>query len=91
MAIRDDDPTRPALDHAYADYRTAMSCWRAAAKAGHVETTERAAERLLQARVLLYRSLVASGWQAPPGVEVQLERDVALVDAPADFEALLSA
>lgn len=90
MALRDDDPAQPELDVAYAGYRSAMTCWRAAAKAGHVETTERAAEQLLQARVVLYRSLVATGWQPPPSVEVQLERDVALVSAPEDFEAMLA-
>ncbi|MCW2680896.1 MAG: hypothetical protein JWM62_2297 [Frankiales bacterium] len=90
MATRDEDPTQVELDGAYAEYRAAMTGWRAASKAGHVETTERAAERLLHARVVLYRSLVASGWDPPADVEVQLDRDVALVEAPADFKALLA-
>ncbi len=85
-----DDPTQPALDRAYADYRAAMTSWRAASKAGNADSAERAAEQLLRARVVLYRSLVATGWQPPPDVAVQLERDVALVDVPVDFEALLS-
>ena len=90
MALHDADPTQTELDRAYAEYRGAMTGWRAASKAGHVETTERAAERLLQARVELYRSLVATGWQPPPAVVIQLDRDAALVDAPRDFDALLA-
>ena len=90
MAIRDEDPTQKELDRAYAEYRSAMTGWRAASKAGHPETAERAAERLLQARVDLYRSLVATGWEPPPAVEVQLDRDAALLEAPRDFEALLA-
>lgn len=78
------------LDRAYAAYRGAMTRWRAACKAGHAETTERAVERLLQARVELYRRLVATGWEAPPDVVVQLDRDAALIAAPKDFEPLLS-
>lgn len=76
------------LQRAYARYRAAMTAWRAAAKA--TASTDEADERLLQARVELYRALVGTGWQAPADVTVQLERDVALVEAPSDFEAILS-
>ncbi len=89
MAPRDDPQAE--LASAYEAYRSAMRTWRAAAGAGHAETTERAAELLLAARVTLYCSLVATGWSPPAAVEVQLERDVELVSAPTDFEALLSA
>lgn len=77
------------LRGAYEDYRAAMTSWRAAAKAGHAEATERTAARLLNARVVLYRCLVATGWSPPAAVEVQLDRDAALVAAPTDFDALL--
>lgn len=90
MAIGAEDLAQTELDRAYAAYRGAMTGWRAASKAGHAETVERAADRLLQARVELYRSLVATGWEAPPEVVVQLDRDAALIAAPDDFEALLS-
>lgn len=83
------NPAEDALRAAYEDYRAAMTSWRAAAKAGNADTTEHFAERLLRARVVLYRCLVATGWTPPAAVEVQLDRDVALVEAPADFEALL--
>jgi hypothetical protein len=83
------DAAQTELRGAYEDYRAAMTSWRAAAKAGNPETTERAAARLLSARVVLYRCLVSTGWAPPPAVEVQLNRDAALVAAPDDFEDLL--
>lgn len=82
-------PPEEALARAYAEYRSAMRSWRSAAKAEHAESEERAADRLLTARVVLYRCLLATGWHPPAAVEVQLDRDVALVEAPQDFEALL--
>lgn len=84
------DPLQRALARSYAEYRRAMTAWLAAAKVGHAGTSEQAAERLLHARVGLYRALVDTGWSPPPGVMAQLDRDVALVEAPADFEALLT-
>ena len=84
-----EDRSQDELARAYTAYRAAMAGWRAAAKAGNAESAERAADRLLHARVDLYRRLVATGWTPPPAVEVQLDRDVALVEAPTDFEALL--
>lgn len=89
MLLHDDDATRAALQDAYAEYRAAMTGWRAAAKVGHKDTTERTTDRLLAARVRLYRCLLATGWAPPPAVEVQLDRDAALVAAPSDFDALL--
>jgi hypothetical protein len=83
------DPAEVELRGAYEDYRAAMTSWRAAAKAGNPEATERTAERLLNARVVLYRCLLATGWAPPAAVEVQLDRDAALVGTPADLEALL--
>jgi hypothetical protein len=83
--------TRQAeLQDAYEHYRSAMRSWRSAAKAGNAEATERAAELLLTARVTLYRSLLATGWVPPQAVEVQLDRDAALLDAPAEFDPMLA-
>ncbi len=83
------DAEQAELHEAYQVYRSAMTGWRAAAKAGHPETTERAAERLLHARVGLYRRLLATGWGPPPGLSAQLDRDAALLEAPEDFDELL--
>ena len=84
------DPSKVELHNAYQEYRRAMSSWRAASKAESILAAETAADRLLQARVALYRSLLATGWQPPPAVTVQLERDAALLEAPQDFDALLA-
>jgi hypothetical protein len=78
------------LQRAYQEYRAAMAAWRAASRAGKREQVDAAAERLLVARVSLYRTLVDTGWEPPAAVAVQLDRDVALVDVPEDLEALLS-
>lgn len=87
--MADDRTGREAeLQRAYAEYRAAMTAWRAADKAN--ATTDATDERLLQARVQLYRALVGTGWVAPAGVTIQLERDIALVEAPRDFEAVLA-
>ena len=87
-----DQPRAQAELHAsYQAYRSAMATWRAASKAGHPETTERAADSVLVARVALYRSLLATGWEPPHEVEAQLDRDVALLAAPAEFEKMLAA
>lgn len=90
-----DDPLavrmQQALRTAYADYRAAMTGWRSAAKAENAAVAEAAAERLLQARVTLFRALVATGWAPPAALSVQLERDAALLASPADFDALLEA
>lgn len=85
-----EDAAQQALHAAYEEYRNAMSGWRAGAKSGSAETSERLAGRLLQARVGLYRALVTSGWVPPHDVGVQLDRDAALMDAPQDFDALLA-
>ena len=85
------DAAQSRLHAAYQEYRAAMSAWRAAAKAESAETDERYADRLLHARVVLYRTLVESGWVPPATVAVQLDRDIALVEAPQDFDALLGA
>ena len=85
------DDTRAQLQDAYQHYRVAMEAWRFAGKSGDAETAERAAGVLLSARVALYRSLLATGWVPPHDVEVQLDRDAALLAAPAeDFERLLA-
>lgn len=81
----------PDLHVPYREYRTAMAGWRAAARAEDRAASDAAADRLLQARVTLYRALVTSGWGPPPGLSAQLERDAALIDTPDDFEALLNA
>lgn len=81
---------QPALAAAYAEYRSAMTSWRAASKAEAPAASETATERLLRARVRLYRELLAAGWGPPPEVGAQLDRDVALVEAPEDFDTLLT-
>lgn len=90
MRAEPQDPVEAGLVRAYAEYRSAMTSWRAASGAGHAATAEQAAEqatdRLLHARVGLYRQLVATGWRPPRSVEVQLDRDAALVAAPSDFD-----
>lgn len=77
------------LQQAYAEYRTAMAAWRSASRAGSSDVVESAGNRLIHARVALYRALVATGWDPPPGVAVQLDRDIALVEVPEDLESLL--
>lgn len=79
------------LEQAYQDYRVAMAAWRAASQARVPALVDEAGDRLIAARVGLYRALVGTGWQAPPAVAVQLDRDIALVDVPEDLEALLLA
>jgi hypothetical protein len=82
-------PAQQVLQGTYAEYRAAMAGWRSAAKAENVAVAEAAAERLLQARVLLFRALVDSGWTPPAPLAAQLERDAALLATPDDFEAVL--
>ncbi len=84
------DQEPDGLEQAYADYRSAATTWRAASRVGQTEIVERAAERLLAARVGLYRALTSAGWGPPEPVVVQLERDAALLAAPDDFEHLLA-
>ena len=83
------DRTQQTLHSAYAEYRAAMTAWRAGGRSGDGSVTEAADERLLCARVALYRALVDSGWSPPAGLSAQLERDAALLAAPDDFDALL--
>ena len=83
------DRTQQTLHGAYAEYRAAMSAWRAADRSDDGRVVEAADERLLCARVALYRALVDSGWSPPAGLTAQLERDAALLAAPDDFDALL--
>ena len=78
------------LESAYADYRSTVSAWRAAVAVKDLERVECAAERLIGARVTLYRALTADGWGAPAPVVLQLERDAALLAAPTDFDVLLA-
>ncbi|MEX2291390.1 MAG: hypothetical protein WD794_13835 [Mycobacteriales bacterium] len=84
------EPYEVELQAAYQRYRSAASAWRSASKAQSAQTCEAAAERLLHARVGLYRLLVASGWGPPAGVGAQVERDAALLEVPGDLEALLA-
>ena len=80
------------LQTAYDVYRAASRAWRSAAAAGPASArVDSCAEQLLLARVGLYEALSATGWEAPPTVEVQLERDRALASVPQDLEALLVA
>ena len=77
------------LEQAYAEYRSAMTAWRSASKAGSSDLVESAGNRLIGARVALYRTLLATGWVPPTQVAVQLDRDIALVEVPDDLEPLL--
>lgn len=80
------------LDAAYQEYRTAMTTWRAASKGDHPGAGEAATDRLLHARVALFTALVRTGWDPPPEVQKQIERDAALIAVPVDdLAALLSA
>lgn len=80
------------LQAAYDVYRAASQAWRSVAAGGPASPrVDSCAEQLLLARVRLYEALAATGWEAPPTVEVQLERDRALASVPQDLEALLVA
>lgn len=85
----DSDPVQAELQSAYQEYRSAMSAWRSAVKAGSSTGTDATMERMLRARVALYRALLATGWSAPAPVAHQLERDAALLEAPNHFDALV--
>lgn len=83
--------SRQDLEAAYQAYRTASMAWRAAASGRPTASyVDACAERLLKARVGVYEALAATGWEAPPTVAVQLERDRALIAVPEDLEALLT-
>lgn len=84
-------PVQQALQAAYAEYRQAMAGWRSAAKAENLRVAEAATDRLLQARVLLFRALVDSGWAPPAPLAAQLERDAALLETPDAFEVVSGA
>lgn len=84
------DPAQVELHSAYQEYRSAMAAWRAAVKAGSSSTTDASTERMLRARVALYRALLATGWTAPAPVAHQLERDAALLDATNNVDARVS-
>lgn len=85
----DREPDQGELQSAYSEYRSAMAAWRSAVTADS-SRTEAATERMLHARVALYRALIVAGWQPPAGIAQQLERDAALVETPEDFDALLA-
>ena len=87
--LSDADRIQAELQSAYEEYRSAMTAWRSAVKAGSSTGTDATMERMLRARVALYRALLAAGWDAPAPVAHQLERDAALLEAPADFDALV--
>lgn len=86
----DADPVEVELHRAYQEYRSAMAAWRSATKVGSTSGTDATTERMLRARVALYRALVATGWSAPAPVAHQIERDAALLEAHAGFDAVLS-
>ena len=86
-----DGTSEAELDAAYQAYRSAMTTWRGASKAGHPEASDAAADRLLHARVALYKALIGTGWGPPPEVQKQIERDAALIAVPVDeLESLLA-
>ncbi|MCU1590904.1 MAG: hypothetical protein JWP11_2160 [Frankiales bacterium] len=70
-----DEPTE--LEAAFARYRAAQLALR-----GHHKPALADVEAALEARVELFRCLVASGWVAPETVARQIDLDAVLVDQP---------
>lgn len=67
-----------ALQRLYDRYRVVVAAHRAQKRASSLQS----AEAVIQARVLLYEHLVATGWDPPAEIRKQLELDALLVDQP---------
>ena len=68
----------PALQRLYDRYRVAVAAHRAQR---HINGLP-AAEALIEARVMLYEHLVATGWDPPEDLRRQLALDALLVEQP---------
>ena len=69
----------PVLERLFARYRAALAANRVAGPAAKSLTT---VDAVLEARVLLFEHLVATGWAPPADVERQLAVDVLLLEQP---------
>lgn len=68
----------PALERLYDRYRVVVAAHRAQKRISGL----RAAEAVIEARVMLYEHLVASGWDPPEELRRQLELDALLAEQP---------
>jgi hypothetical protein len=66
------------LERLFTRYRRALADNRTAGPARSLAT----AEAVLEARVVLFEHLVATGWAPPPAVERQLALDALLMEQP---------
>ena len=67
------------LEKLFARYRAALAANRTAGPAAKSLST---VEAVLEARVVLFEHLVATGWAPPPDVERQLAVDALLLEQP---------
>lgn len=78
--MADDDRVLARL---FARYRAALEANRAVTRAtGSSRPSLECAEAVIEARVVLYEHLVATGWDAPPEVRRQLALDALLLEQP---------
>ena len=68
----------PALQRLYDRYRVVVAAHRAQK---HINGLK-AAEAVIEARVMLYEHLVRTGWDAPESLRRQLELDALLIEQP---------
>ncbi|MEX2291715.1 MAG: hypothetical protein WD794_15495 [Mycobacteriales bacterium] len=68
----------PALQRLYDRYRVVVAAHRSQKRTSSLP----AAEAVLEARVLLYEHLVATGWDPPAEVRRQLALDALLIEQP---------
>lgn len=68
----------PALQRLYDRYRVVVAAHRAQKRIGSLH----AAEAVIEARVMLYEHLVATGWDPPEEVRRQLALDALLIEQP---------
>ena len=69
----------PALQRLYDRYRVVVAAHRAQKRTSGLQ----AAEAVIEARVMLYEHLVATGWDPPEEIRKQLALDALLVEQPA--------
>lgn len=72
-------PNDAVLERLFSRYRTALASNRIAGPAAKNLAT---AEAVLEARVVLFEHLVATGWAPPPDVQRQLAVDAMLLEQP---------
>jgi hypothetical protein len=68
----------PALQRLYDRYRVVVATHRAQKRLSSL----RSAEAVIEARVMLYEHLVATGWDPPEEVRRQLALDALLIEQP---------